>query len=128
MHLELCRDTINKPLSVVLLGIHAVIPIGLVVLTGDMGSALVFVFMTIAMVAAMVAFASCSCCNNKDKEACCEKTECCEAKCDTKCDAQCAEKQGCCEQKCDEAKCAACDKAAECTKKAGCEQKCGDQK
>lgn len=49
MHLELCRDTINKPISVALLGIHAMIPIGLVVLTGDMGSALVFVFMTIAM-------------------------------------------------------------------------------
>lgn len=49
MHLELCRDTINKPLSIALLGIHALIPIGLVVLTGDMGSALVFVFMTIAM-------------------------------------------------------------------------------
>lgn len=49
MHLELCRDNINKPLSVILLGIHALIPIGLVVLTGDMGSALVFIFMTIAM-------------------------------------------------------------------------------
>lgn len=49
MHLELCRDTINKPLSVLLLGIHAMIPIGLVVLTGDMGSALVFMVMTVAM-------------------------------------------------------------------------------
>lgn len=49
MHLELCRDNINKPLSIILLGVHALIPIGLVVLTGDMGSALVFVFMTIAM-------------------------------------------------------------------------------
>ncbi len=49
MHLELSRDTINKPLSVLLLAVHAIIPIGLVVLTGDMGSALVFVFMTIAM-------------------------------------------------------------------------------
>ncbi len=49
MHLELCRDTINKPKSILLLGIHALVPIGLVVLTGDMGSALVFVFMTIAM-------------------------------------------------------------------------------
>lgn len=49
MHLELCRDTINKPISILLLGIHAMIPIGLVVLTGDMGSALVFIFMTIAM-------------------------------------------------------------------------------
>lgn len=49
MHLELCRDTINKPLSVILLGIHALIPVVLVVLTGDMGSALVFILMTIAM-------------------------------------------------------------------------------
>lgn len=49
MHLELCRDTINKPLSVLLLGVHAMIPIGLVVLTGDMGSALVFMVMTVAM-------------------------------------------------------------------------------
>lgn len=49
MHLELCRDTINKPKSVLLLAIHAIIPIGLVILTGDMGSALVFMFMTVAM-------------------------------------------------------------------------------
>ncbi len=49
MHLELCKDNINSFKSILLLGIHALIPIGLVVLTGDMGSALVFVFMTIAM-------------------------------------------------------------------------------
>lgn len=49
MHLELCKDNINSLKSIVLLGIHALIPIGLVVLTGDMGSALVFVFMTVAM-------------------------------------------------------------------------------
>ena len=49
MHLELCKDNINSFKSIVLLGIHALVPIGLVVLTGDMGSALVFVFMTIAM-------------------------------------------------------------------------------
>lgn len=49
MHLELCKDNINSLKSIILLGIHAVIPIGLVVLTGDMGSALVFIFMTIAM-------------------------------------------------------------------------------
>ena len=49
MHLELCKDNINSLKSILLLGIHAVIPIGLVVLTGDMGSALVFIFMTIAM-------------------------------------------------------------------------------
>ncbi len=49
MHLELCRDTINQIKSLILLGIHAMIPIGLVILTGDMGSALVFMFMTLAM-------------------------------------------------------------------------------
>lgn len=49
MHLELCKDNINSLKSIILLGIHALIPIGLVVLTGDMGSALVFIFMTIGM-------------------------------------------------------------------------------
>lgn len=49
MHLELCRDSINTARSVILLGIHAAIPIGLVVLTGDMGSALVFIFIAIGM-------------------------------------------------------------------------------
>ncbi len=49
MHLELLKDKINDFKSLLLLGVHAVIPIGLVVLTGDMGSALVFVFITIAM-------------------------------------------------------------------------------
>ncbi|MGN0525968.1 MAG: FtsW/RodA/SpoVE family cell cycle protein [Acutalibacteraceae bacterium] len=49
MHLELCKDNINKPLNILLLAGHALIPIGLVVLTGDMGSALVFVFITVAL-------------------------------------------------------------------------------
>lgn len=49
MHLELLKDKINDFKSLMLLGIHALIPIGLVVLTGDMGSALVFIFMTISM-------------------------------------------------------------------------------
>ena len=49
MHLELLRDTINKPKSIIMLGIHALVPIGLVILTGDMGSALVFMLMTVAM-------------------------------------------------------------------------------
>lgn len=49
MHLELLKDNINDLKSLIQLGVHALIPIGLVVLTGDMGSALVFVFMTIAM-------------------------------------------------------------------------------
>lgn len=80
------------------------------------------VFMTIAMVAAMVAFASCSCCNNKDKEACCEKTECREAEKEccgdkTKCGEK-AECEGC--TKHEEAKeCGDCAKACE-----GCEQQC----
>ena len=49
MHLELLRDKINNISSIILLGVHAVIPIALVVLTGDMGSALIFIIMTIGM-------------------------------------------------------------------------------
>ncbi len=49
MHLELVKDKINDFKALIPLAIHAMLPIGLVVLTGDMGSALVFVFMTIAM-------------------------------------------------------------------------------
>ena len=70
------------------------------------------ILMSMTVVAAMFAAASCACCNEGEKKAegCCEKTECCQTKCD-------------------EAKCASCDKAAECPKKAGCcEQKCADQK
>lgn len=84
------------------------------------------ILMSMTVVAAMFALASCACCNECEKKAegCCEKTECCEAKCDTKCDAQCAEKQGCCEQKCCEQKCA--EKEGCCEKK--CEKQCADQK
>lgn len=49
MHLELLKDKINKPLSIVLLGVHALIPTALVVKTGDMGSALVFMLMAVGM-------------------------------------------------------------------------------
>lgn len=49
MHLELLKDKINHPLSIALLGIHALIPIALVIRTGDMGSALVFMLMTVGM-------------------------------------------------------------------------------
>lgn len=49
MHLELLRDRINTLKSVTALGIHAMIPIGLVILTGDMGSALVFMIMAIGL-------------------------------------------------------------------------------
>ncbi len=49
MHLELLKDKINELKSIIQLAVHAIIPVGLVVLTGDMGSALVFLFITIAM-------------------------------------------------------------------------------
>ena len=49
VHLDNVGSDINKLKNVILLGIHAMIAIGLVVLTGDMGSALVFMFITIGM-------------------------------------------------------------------------------
>ncbi len=49
MHLELLKDKLNEPLSILLLAIHAGIPTGLVVLTGDMGSALVFIFIALGL-------------------------------------------------------------------------------
>lgn len=42
MHLNHVSDTINKPLHILLLGLHGLIPTGLVIATGDLGSALVF--------------------------------------------------------------------------------------
>ena len=49
VHLEALKDKINKPLSIVQLGVHAMIPIGLVAATGDMGSSLVFIVITVIM-------------------------------------------------------------------------------
>lgn len=49
VHLENIGSEINKLKNVILLAIHAMIAVGLVVLTGDMGSALVFMFITIGM-------------------------------------------------------------------------------
>ena len=49
VHLENVGSEINKLKNVILLAIHAMIAFGLVVLTGDMGSALVFMFITIGM-------------------------------------------------------------------------------
>lgn len=49
VHLEKLKNNINHPLSILQLGIHALIPIGLVVISGDMGSALVFMIITVAM-------------------------------------------------------------------------------
>ncbi len=49
VHLEKLKDKINHPLSIALLAIHALIPTLLVIKTGDMGSALVFMLITVAM-------------------------------------------------------------------------------
>lgn len=49
VHLEKLKNNINHPLSIIQLGIHALIPVALVVKSGDMGSALVFVIIAVAM-------------------------------------------------------------------------------
>ena len=53
MHIELIGDRLTKFTHILLLGLHAAIPIGLVVLSGDMGSALIFmlIFIVIAFCA-----------------------------------------------------------------------------
>ncbi len=48
-HVDRLRDKINEWKSMLLLFVHAAIPIGLVVLTGDLGSALVFAFIFVGM-------------------------------------------------------------------------------
>lgn len=64
------------------------------------------VFMTMAILAAMFAAASCSCCNNS-KNAEKAATECC---------ADCDKKDDCQKECCDSTKCAGCDKQDECCK------------
>ena len=49
MHLELVSDNITKFTNVLLLGVHAAVPVVLVTLSGDMGSALVFIIIFLAM-------------------------------------------------------------------------------
>lgn len=49
VHIDAVRDNINKIKNVALLALHAGIAIGLVVVTGDLGSALVFICMTVGM-------------------------------------------------------------------------------
>lgn len=49
MHIELIGDRLTSFGHILLLGIHALVPIGLVVLSGDMGSALIFMFIFIAV-------------------------------------------------------------------------------
>lgn len=49
-HISSLRDKLSSPLSVFLLGVHALIPIGLIyVVSSDLGSALVYVIIFIAM-------------------------------------------------------------------------------
>ena len=49
VHLTRVAEDINQPKNVALLGIHGMLPIALVILTGDLGSALVFVAMFLGM-------------------------------------------------------------------------------
>ena len=48
-HLDLVKDNINKLKSIIPLIIHGAVPVGLVLLTGDAGSALIFLVMFIGM-------------------------------------------------------------------------------
>lgn len=49
-HISSLQDKLSSPLSVILLGVHALIPIGLIyVVSSDLGSALVYVIIFIAM-------------------------------------------------------------------------------
>ncbi|MCI8554824.1 MAG: FtsW/RodA/SpoVE family cell cycle protein [Clostridiales bacterium] len=49
VHLTRVYDTINRPLTVLLLCLHGMFPVGLVFLQGDYGTALVFIFIFICM-------------------------------------------------------------------------------
>lgn len=49
VHLERLKDKLSKPLSILQLAVHAMIPTFLVLKTGDMGSALVFLVITAVM-------------------------------------------------------------------------------
>ena len=48
-HLDMVRDKINKIKTVIPLVIHMAVPVGLVMMTGDAGSALIFMIMFIGM-------------------------------------------------------------------------------
>ncbi len=49
VHLDNVKHDLNKLKNVIFLGLHAFTAIALVILTGDLGSALVFMFMTVGM-------------------------------------------------------------------------------
>ncbi len=48
-HLDLVRDRINKIKTIIPLVVHGAVPVGLVIMTGDAGSALIFLVMFIGM-------------------------------------------------------------------------------
>ena len=52
VHLEAVKDNINSIKNVILLAIHAVVPVGLIMITGDDGSALVFALIILGMLIA----------------------------------------------------------------------------
>ena len=52
VHLNAVKDSINSIKNVILLAVHAIVPVGLVVITGDDGSALVFALIILGMLIA----------------------------------------------------------------------------
>jgi len=48
-HLSVVRETINKPKTLVLLGLHAAVIVGLILLSGDLGVSLVYLGMILMM-------------------------------------------------------------------------------
>lgn len=48
-HIEAVKDNINSIKNILLLALHAIIPIGIIILTDDLGSAIVFAFIFVGM-------------------------------------------------------------------------------
>ncbi len=48
-HIEAVKDNINSIKNILLLSLHAIIPIGIIIITDDLGSAIVFAFIFVGM-------------------------------------------------------------------------------
>lgn len=48
-HIEAVKDNINSIRNILLLALHAIVPIGIIIITDDLGSAMVFAFIFIGM-------------------------------------------------------------------------------
>ncbi len=48
-HIEAVKDNINSLKNILLLALHGIVPIGIIILTGDLGSAIVFAFIFVGM-------------------------------------------------------------------------------